>query len=118
MAAAVVAGAELNREAIADRLDRGYLDATTLMEYLIARGVPQRTAHEIIGRLVALAMKRGLPLASLELSDFQAAHADLDASVYDVLGVERAVAAFVSEGSTAPAEVAKQLAHWEQKLKP
>ncbi len=102
LAAAVVAGAELNREAIADRLDRGYLDATTLMEWLIARGVPQRTAHEAIGRLVAVAMKRGVPLAKLDLADFQAIDPKLDASVYEVLGAEKAIAAFVSEGSTAP----------------
>ena len=53
LAAPLVAATELNREAIAERLDRGYLDATTLMEYLIRRGVPQRTAHGLVGRLVA-----------------------------------------------------------------
>src|SRR5262245_63406669 len=41
LAAPIVAGAELHREAIAARLDRGYLDATTLMEHLIMKGVPQ-----------------------------------------------------------------------------
>jgi argininosuccinate lyase len=116
LAAAVVAGAELNRERIAERLDRGYLDATTLMEHLIRRGVPQRSAHEAIGQLVATAMKRDVPLAGLEIKDFQTAHAQLDSAVYDVLGVDRAVAAFVSEGSTAPAEVAKQVTAWKQRL--
>jgi argininosuccinate lyase len=116
LAAAVIAGAELNRERIAERLDRGYLDATTLMEHLIRRGVPQRTAHEAIGKLVAAAMKRDVPLAGLELADFQAANPQLDASVYEVLGVDRAVAAFVSEGSTAPDEVAKQVTAWKQRL--
>ena len=86
LAAPIVAGAELNREAIAARLDEGYLDATTLMEHLIMKGVPQRTAHEIIGRLVATAMKRGVPLAELPLEEFQAAHPSLDKSVFDVLG--------------------------------
>jgi argininosuccinate lyase len=116
LAAAVVAGAELNRERIADRLDRGYLDATTLMEHLIRRGVPQRSAHEAIGRLVATAMERDVPLAGLELAVFQTAHAELGDDVYDVLGVDRAIAAFVSEGSTAPAEVAKQVAAWKERL--
>jgi argininosuccinate lyase len=116
LAAAVVTGADLNRPAIHERIERGYLDATTLMEHLIKRGVPQRTAHEIIGRLVAAAMQRDVPLANLELAEFQAAHASLDASVYDVLGVEQAILAFVSEGSTAPAEVDKQIAAWKQRL--
>ena len=35
LAAPIVAGAELNREAIARALEEGYLDATTLMEHLI-----------------------------------------------------------------------------------
>ena len=52
VAAPLVAGARLDREAIAASLDRGYLDATTLMEWLIRRDVPQRTAHEIVGHLV------------------------------------------------------------------
>jgi argininosuccinate lyase len=116
MAAAVVDGAALSRERIAERLDHGYLDATTLMEHLIRRGVPQRSAHEAIGKLVATAMERGVPLAGLGVADLQAAHAQLDAAALDVLGAERAVAAFVSEGSTAPAEVAKQVAVWKQRL--
>ena len=42
LASPLVAGAQLNRETIAARLDRGHLDATTLMEHLIGRGIPQR----------------------------------------------------------------------------
>jgi len=116
LAAAVVAGAELNREAIAEKLDRGYLDATTLMEYLIQKGVPQRSAHEIIGQLVGQAMKQNVPLAALSLSDFQAAHASLDEKVFEVLGVEQAVSAFVSYGSTAPKQVAQQVTLWKERL--
>jgi argininosuccinate lyase len=116
LAAAVVAGAELNREAIAAQLDRGYLDATTLMEHLIMQGVPQRTAHEIIGRLVATAMKRGVPLAQLPLEEFQSAHPSLDQTVYDVLGVDRAIQAFSSYGSSNPEQVEHQLSTWRQRL--
>jgi argininosuccinate lyase len=118
LAAAVVTGAEFNREAIAERLDKGYLDATTLMEHLIMQGVPQRTAHEIIGRLVATAMKRGVPLVELSLEEFQSAHPSLDKTVYDILGVERAVEAFSSYGSTNPEQVEHQLNIWRERLAP
>ena len=116
LAAAVVAGAELNREAIAAGLDRGYLDATTLMEHLIGLGVPQRTAHETIGRLVATAMRQGVPLADLPLEEFQAADASLTKEVYEVLGAEKAVAAMKSYGSTAPDLVAVQVKAWQERL--
>jgi len=106
----------LNRQAISERLDRGYLDATTLMEHLIHTGVPQRTAHELIGNLVAVAMKQGVRLADLPVDAFQAAHPSLDDSVYEVLGVEQAVKAFKSIGSTNPAMVAEQVAAWRERL--
>jgi argininosuccinate lyase len=112
VAAPLVAGAVLNRRAIAERLDRGHLDATTLMEWLIRRGTPQRTAHHLVGHLVGLALERGCRLADLRIDDFRAADASLDESVYGVLGVERAIAAFQSYGSTAPAEVRKQIDRW------
>jgi argininosuccinate lyase len=86
------------------------------MEYLIRRGMPQRTAHHLVGDLVRKAMQQRCRLADLPLADFQAAHAELTAEVYQVLGVEKAVAAFRSYGSTAPAEVAKQVARWKEKI--
>ena len=115
LAAPLVAQAELNRAAIAERLDRGYLDATTFMEYLIRRGVPQRTAHGLVGRLVRKAMDRGVRLCDLPLSEFQEALPELDQSVYGVLGVQQAVAAMTSYGSTAPEQVKLQVERWKQR---
>jgi argininosuccinate lyase len=112
-----VAGAELNRAVIAQRLDRGYLDATTLMEHLIGRGIPQRTAHGLIGQLVAKARKQDVPLAELTLADFQEADPSLDESVFDVLGVENAVRAMKSYGSTGPEMVKEQVARWTERLR-
>src|SRR5262249_39925971 len=40
LAVALVAQTRFRREAITSRLEHGYLDSTTLMEYLITRGVP------------------------------------------------------------------------------
>jgi argininosuccinate lyase len=117
LAAVVVDGAKLRADRIKERLDEGFLDATTLMEFLIARHVPQRTAHEVIGRLVGLCERRGLKrLADLTDAELLDAHPQLHPEVRDWLGVENAVNAFRSYGSTAPAEVEKQLERWEKKL--
>lgn len=116
LAAPLVAGTELNRAAIAERLDRGHLDATTLMEHLIRRNIPQRTAHGIVGRLVRKALDRGVRLSDLSVGEFREAHPDLDASVYDVLGPDKAVAAMVSYGSTGPAQVKEQVRRWKESL--
>ena len=116
LAAPLVEGAKMKRESINSRLERGFLDATTLMEYLIKRGIPQRKAHHMIGELVRLATEKSITLAELPLEDFQAADPTLDDSVYDVLGVKNAIDAFQSIGSTGPQFVSEQIAMWKNRL--
>lgn len=117
LAVPIVSGAQLNRESIGASLDRGFLDATTLMEYLIKRGVPQRKAHHLIGDLVRKATEKSVALSELSLEEFQSSDPTLDSSVYDVLGVENAVKAFQSVGSTSPDKVAEQVSLWKTRLK-
>ena len=116
LAAPLVTGAQLQREAIASRLHDGYLDATTFMEYLIRSGMPQRKAHHLVGQLVQQAIQRGVPLAELQLSDYQALHPELNDDLYQVLGVENAVRAFRSYGSTRPEYVKEQVQRWKERL--
>jgi argininosuccinate lyase len=117
LAAVVVEGVTLRTDRIVERLDEGFLDATTLMEFLIQRNVPQRTAHEVIGRLVSLCERRGVKqLADLSEADLAEAHPQLGSDARSLLGVENAIKAFRSYGSTAPAEVEKQLELWKQRL--
>jgi argininosuccinate lyase len=116
LAEPLVQGAELNVEEIARSLDRGYLDATTLMEFMIKHGVPQRTAHHMVGKLVGAAIEQGVPLAELDPQVFADAHPVLDQRVYEVLGVQNAIEAFQSYGSTAPAEVQRQVDVWRERL--
>ena len=116
LAAPLVAAAKLNRAAIEARLEDGYLDATTLMEHLIARGIPQRTAHGMVGQLVREALDAGVRLADLPLARFKQLDERLDESVFGSLGAQAAVSAFVSYGSTGRECVAEQLLAWKQKL--
>jgi argininosuccinate lyase len=116
LAAPLVKGAELRREVIAARLERGHLDATTLMEAFIKQGIAQRTAHSLVGQLVRKALDQGVSLRELPWAEYQALAPDLPESVRDVLGAPAAVAAFVSYGSTSPKQVDDQIARWQQLL--
>jgi argininosuccinate lyase len=116
LAATLVRETRFRREIIASRLEDGYLDATTLMEHLVAQGVPMRSAHEAVGGLVRLCEERRCRLAELPPDVYEKVHAGLTPGVYKVLGVANALAAFRSVGSTAPAEVAKQVGAWRKRL--
>jgi argininosuccinate lyase len=116
LAAALVKEVRFREDVIASRIEEGFLDATTLMELLVARGVPMRSAHEAVGKLVRLGEQRGTRLAQLPAESFESVQPGLADAVYQVLGVGNALAAFRSVGSTAPAEVAGQLAFWQDRL--
>jgi len=116
LAAALVKEVKFREGVIAARIEEGFLDATTLMELLVARGVPMRSAHEAVGKLVRLGEERGHKLAELPAEAFETVQPGLSADVYKVLGVRNALAAFRSAGSTAPSEVAGQLAFWRERL--
>jgi argininosuccinate lyase len=116
LAAALVRETRFRREVIASRLEDGYLDATTLMEYLVSQGVPMRAAHEAVGKLVRLCEERRCRLADLPAEVYESVRPGLGSGVYQVLGVANALAAFRSQGSTAPAEVNRQIEQWTQRL--
>jgi argininosuccinate lyase len=117
LAPAIAVGAHLDRERIAARLEEGFLDATTLMEYLILKGVPMRSAHETVGKLVALCEGKRCRLADLSLPELQAACPQIAADVSQVLGVANAVKALKSYGSGGRASVEQQLTQWKERRK-
>lgn len=117
LAAALVRETRLNKESIASRLEDGYLDATTLMEFFISRGVPMRSAHEAVGKLVRQCEERRCRLADLPPEDYEKIGAGFGKDVYGFLGVANALNAFCSVGSTAPEKVQRQVEMWTERLK-
>lgn len=116
LAPAIISGAQLQLETIEGKLDEGFLDATTLMEYLIRQGVPMRTAHETVGKLVGLCDRRECRLVDLPLPDLQEICDRIGEDVREYLGARNAVGAFRSYGSTGRQSVEEQLRKWQERL--
>jgi argininosuccinate lyase len=116
LAIPIVEQSELQRGVIASRLDQGYLDATALMEAIMLRGMPQRTAHHKVGALVAIAKERGVSLSELTDKEFESVDPTFDPSIRKSLGVDGAVASYQSYGSSHPDQVALQISRWQKRL--
>src|SRR5438477_12316184 len=106
MAAAIVSSANFIKENIEPTLERGFLDATSLAEDLVAKGVAFRTAHQIVGTLVARCEKEGKnSLSQLRVEDFQkaisdaGAKAEIGADVMEALGARSVVKRYKSAGA-------------------
>jgi argininosuccinate lyase len=96
---------------------QGYATATDLADWLVRTlKLPFRQAHHVTGRLVALAEARDIDLAALDLADMQSVEPGITEAVYGVLTVAASVASRTSFGGTAPANVARQAARWQEIL--
>lgn len=109
----MMAGVVPNREQMRKSAAAGYPTATDLADYLTRRGVPFRTAHDIVGRVVRHASEAGCDIAELSLYDLRSYSDVITDDVYKVLTLEGSVAARNHVGGTAPNQVLKQVERWE-----
>ncbi|MCY4548931.1 MAG: argininosuccinate lyase [Defluviicoccus sp.] len=98
--------AEFDTGAMRSATERGFVTATDLADWLVReRDMPFREAHRVTGALVKCAEEAGCDLAGLPIETLRSIEPGLTEEVYDVLRVERAVAARDSYGGTAPRRV-------------
>jgi argininosuccinate lyase len=118
MANRIVSTTRFNAQKIAAGLDRGFLDATSLAEYLVTKGMPFRTAHQVVGRLVRQCEAQKLAkLSDLPMSAFtEAAGTAAGDDVYDWLGAANVVKRYRSAGNAGASGVQQQIAAWKQRL--
>lgn len=123
MAAAIVNSANYDKERIEPTLDRGFLDATSLAEYLVTKGIAFRTAHHIVGTLVARCEKEGKhALAQLSVEAFNdelkahGAAVGVTEDIYTCLGAANVVKRYQSAGAAGGKPLEDQLAAWKKRL--
>jgi argininosuccinate lyase len=91
--------------------------ATDVADYLVNRGVPFRSAHEVVGKAVALCTQRGCDLPQLTLADWRALSPSFAKDVFKCFNLAAAMAARKGIGAPSPRNVAAQLARWEKMLR-
>ena len=90
--------------------------ATDVADYLVNRGVPFRSAHEVVGKAVALCTQRGCDLPQLTLADWRALSPAFEKDVAKCFDLATAMAARKGIGAPSPKNVAAQLARWKKSL--
>ncbi len=98
------------------RIMKDTLCATDLAEHLVTKGVVFARAHEIVGRLVSLAERRGVPLRGLDVAQVRQIAPEVDAAALRLLDPRRSVQRKRSLGSTNPRQVERAIASWRRRL--
>ncbi|KAH0889665.1 hypothetical protein HID58_052094 [Brassica napus] len=81
------------------------------------KGMPFRSSHDVVGKLVGVCVSRGCELQNLSLEEMKKLSPVFEEDVFGFLGVGNSVNKFSSYGSTGSNCVAEQLGYWVNKLK-
>jgi argininosuccinate lyase len=107
---------KVNPENIELAVERGYILATDLADYLVGKGESFRTAHDIVARLVSCAMEKDKSFGQLGLDEYKEFSPLFGEDVYSIT-VESSVAARDVVGGTAPKQVEQALASARKRLR-
>lgn len=112
MAEGIVSNTEFKTEKIAENIDEGFLDATSLAEYLVRKGVPFRQAHGIVGAAVADCEKRQIKLSELSLDEYKQMCKEIEQDVFDNLTAPNVVKQYTSPGASGTKQAAERIEYW------
>lgn len=100
----------VNREKMRAAAAVGFLNATDMADYLVAKGVPFRQAHECAGKAVAFALGKGKELDQLSLDEIRQFSSRIEPDIFDHLTLEHMINRRQSIGGTATATVRAAIA--------
>ncbi|EGR0399760.1 argininosuccinate lyase [Vibrio parahaemolyticus] len=116
MAALCFDGIKVNGERTLEAAKQGYANATELADYLVAKGIPFREAHHIVGVAVVGAIAKGCALEELSLQELQEFSGVIDNDVYDILTIESCLEKRSALGGVSPKQVAYAVDQADKRL--
>jgi argininosuccinate lyase len=111
---AVISGMVVRKDVTAEAAARGYMWATDVADYLVKKGIPFRTAHEITGKMVAYCIENNKKIETLRISELKAFSSKFEKDLYRILTPQRGVNLRNIVGGTAREAVLKRIREIEE----
>lgn len=116
MSVLVLDGIQIKRPRCQEAAEQGYANSTELADYLVAKGVPFREAHHIVGEAVVEAIKQGVALEALSLAQLKQFSATIEEDVYPILALQSCLDKRNAQGGISPQQVARAITEAKQRL--
>jgi argininosuccinate lyase len=116
MSVLVLDGIQVKRPRCQEAAEQGYANSTELADYLVAKGVPFREAHHIVGETVVEAIKQGVALEALTLAQLQQFSAVIEDDVYPILSLQSCLDKRNAQGGVSPQQVAFAIGEAQKRL--
>jgi argininosuccinate lyase len=116
LVARFTAALQFNREKMSQAAQSGYLNAMAAATYLVHKGIPFRTAHEIIGHAVRFGLEKGAELGELSLEQLRAFSPAFDPDFFAAVTLTATLDCHNVIGGTARVRVREALAAASERI--
>lgn len=106
----------IKRDNMANAAAGGFTNATDLADYLVGKGLPFRSAHEVSGKLVRHCLERGIALEDLKLPEFQDFSPLISYDIYDAISIESCISRRKIPGAPAKEAVLHAIENAEKRF--
>jgi argininosuccinate lyase len=94
-----------------------FVFATDLADYLVRKGMPFRSAHGVVGKIVGKCVKAKIGLRQLPLALYRIESALFEKDLFALLDPLTSIDSKMSAGSTSSGEVNRAIRRWTTRLK-
>ena len=108
---------KINQETMERATSKGFLNATDMADYLVAKGMPFRQAHGCVGGAVAYASSKKKELHELTLKELKSFSSHIKKDIFKILTTDQMINRRKSIGGTALKCVKAAIKEAERKLK-
>ncbi len=110
-------GIEFKSNRLAEAVNEDFSNATDVADYLAQKGVPFRSAYNLVGKVVKVSLAAGKLLKDLTLEEWKQVHPAFEEDIYQAITPKQVVAARNSYGGTGFEQVRSQLENAINQLK-
>jgi argininosuccinate lyase len=112
----VIEKMRVNPKRMFEAATSGYLNATELADYLVARQMPFREAHSLVGKIVVRASELKITLEELPLREYQSFSPLFRNDLFRCLDLKRAVSRRKERGGSAPEAVQQSIRLFRKRI--
>jgi argininosuccinate lyase len=113
----VLRNISVNKERALAAASHGYMNATELADYLVRKGMPFRNAHEVVGKIVLLAVEKGKEIEQIPLAELKEFSELIAEDVFATLSLDQTLKSKSQVGGTSPELISATLAQARTSLK-
>jgi argininosuccinate lyase len=91
---------KINKDNMKDATKLGFMNATDVADYLVKKGLPFRSAHEVVGKMVLYCIENNKNIEDLTSEEFKSFSSFFKDDINEKVKIESCIEAKVSQGST------------------